>query len=73
LEPEENERVVEPVLARHPEVRLRRAIGERDRLRDALTPEGLALLGDPYFRVSPSAHGADGFFAAIIENDFIRR
>jgi 16S rRNA (cytosine967-C5)-methyltransferase len=67
LEPEENERVVEPVLARHPKIRLRPAIAERDRLRDALTPEGLALLGDPYFRVAPSAHGADGFFAAILE------
>jgi 16S rRNA (cytosine967-C5)-methyltransferase len=66
LEPEENERVIEPVLARHPEIRLRPAIAERERLRDALTPEGLVLLGDPYFRVAPSAHGADGFFAAII-------
>lgn len=67
LEAEENERVVEAVLARRKEVRLRPALAERDRLRDALTPEGLALLGDPYFRVAPSAHGADGFFAAIIE------
>jgi 16S rRNA (cytosine967-C5)-methyltransferase len=69
LEPEENERVIEPVLTRHQEIKLRPAVAERDRLRDALTPEGLALLGDPYFRVSPSAHGADGFFAAIIERE----
>lgn len=67
LEPEENEHVVEAMLSRHPEVLLRPASGERERLRDALTPEGLQLLGDPYFRATPSAHGSDGFFAAILE------
>lgn len=67
LEPEENEQVVEPFLARHKELILRPAAAERDRLRPAFTEEGLALLGDPYFRALPSAHGADGFFAAILE------
>lgn len=62
LEPEENERVVESVQAR-----IVPASGERLRLRDAFTEEGLALLGDPYFRTQPSPHGADGFFAAILE------
>ena len=37
LEPEENERVVEPVLARHPEVRLRAAIGRADCCRNTAT------------------------------------
>jgi 16S rRNA (cytosine967-C5)-methyltransferase len=68
LEPEENEWVVEELLARRPsEVALRPASAERDRLLDAFTPEGLALLGDPYFRAKPSPHGSDGFFAAILE------
>ena len=67
LEPEENEQVVEPFLARHKDLRLRPAAAERDRLRPAFTEEGLALLGEPYFRALPSAHGADGFFAAIFE------
>ena len=61
LEPEENERVVESVRAR-----VLPASVERDRLRDDFTEEGLALLGDPYFRTLPSEHGADGFFAAIL-------
>jgi 16S rRNA (cytosine967-C5)-methyltransferase len=63
LEPEENERVVESVRAR-----LLPASAERDRLRDFFTEEGLTLLGDPYFRTQPSPHGADGFFAAILES-----
>lgn len=64
LEPEENERVVESV-----DARVRSASAERERLRDDFTEEGLALLGDPYFRTLPSPHGADGFFAAILEKD----
>jgi 16S rRNA (cytosine967-C5)-methyltransferase len=67
IEPEENERVVEMVLSRQQNVRLIPAVKERERLKDAFTPEGLALLGDPYFRAMPSAHGADGFFAAVLE------
>lgn len=63
LEPEENERVIEKVRAR-----VIPASAERDRLKDAFTEEGLTLLGDPYFRTQPSAHGADGFFAAILRN-----
>jgi 16S rRNA (cytosine967-C5)-methyltransferase len=62
LEPEENEQVVESVRAR-----VLPASAERGRLRDDFTEEGLALLGDPYFRTAPSPHGADGFFAAILE------
>ena len=73
LEPEENEQVVEPVLARHKEMVLRPVTAKRDRLRPAFTEEGLALLGDPYFRALPSAHGADGFFAAILEHRIYRR
>ncbi len=66
IEAEENERVVESVLARRRNIGLHPCSAERDRLRDALTPAGLALLGDPYFKVAPSPHGSDGFFAAII-------
>jgi len=64
LEPEENECVVKNVRAR-----VIPASRERDRLRQDFTEEGLTLLGDPYFRTLPSPHGADGFFAAILEKD----
>ncbi len=67
LEPEENERVVDLVTSRLSNVRVVSAAGERQRLESAFTPEGLALLGDPYFRAAPSPHGSDGFFAAILE------
>lgn len=67
LEPEENEQVVEAVLGRRAGFVLRSAAAERDRLRESFTEEGLAMLGNPYFRALPSDHGADGFFAAIIE------
>ncbi len=62
LEPEENEQVVAGLA-------LRQASLEHGRLSEFFTEEGLALLGDPFFRAAPSAHGSDGFFAAILERE----
>ncbi len=67
LELEENEQVVEAVLGSRSGFVLRSAAAECDRLREVFTEEGLTLLGDPYFRALPSPHGADGFFAGIVE------
>jgi len=67
LEPEENEQVVESVLAAHAGYRL--ADG-RAALQPHLHPgASVDQLFDPrgYFRTFPHTHGTDGFFAAIIE------
>lgn len=63
LEPEENENVIEHVLAARPDVR------QLDRETLALELPHLAPLFDPrgYFRTRPDRDGMDGFFAAVIE------
>ncbi len=53
LEPEENEGVVEPFLARHPEYGL-----------TALPEWAEQFRSGPYARTLPEVHGGDGFFAA---------
>lgn len=67
LEPEENEQVVERVLATATDVRL---ISGRDSLRPHLR-EGAdadSLFDERgYFRTVPHEHGTDGFFAAVLE------
>src|SRR5206468_12889447 len=62
LEREENEEVVAGYVTKP-------ASREKERLKNVLTEDGLELLGDPYFRVMPSEHGSDGYFAAIIEKN----
>jgi len=69
MEPEENEEVVRGVLKKRGDVRLiGREVGPNS-LRDELTDnvDVQAFFDhEGYFRTSPSAHGADGFFAAVI-------
>ncbi len=70
LEKEENEDVIEKILADSPEVQLRECRAELDRLRSAgiLTwPDPASLIRGPYLRTIPGIHPADGFFAAILE------
>jgi 16S rRNA (cytosine967-C5)-methyltransferase len=70
LEPEENDAVVEEVLAAHPEYGLLDCRGELERLyaasEIALDDFG-SLLSGQYLRTLPGVHPCDGFFAAIIE------
>jgi 16S rRNA (cytosine967-C5)-methyltransferase len=74
LEPEENEEVVEAILAEHKGLR-RILISERiEALRDAgfVTAEGAARLRDcananGALRLIPGALGTDGFFVAVLE------
>lgn len=65
LEPEENEKVVEEFLKKHPNFRLqslepylRRICGER---------ASELLEGEHYLKVYPHKHGLDGFFAVRLE------
>lgn len=70
LEPEEDEDVVEEVLAGNPRFRLLGVRDELERLRASgeLDWEGLdSLAGGNYLRTIPGVHPCDGFFAAIIE------
>ncbi len=63
LEPEENEQVVENVLADRPELGVlpgTRSSGEWAHLTSLFDQRG-------YFRTRPDLHGTDGFFAAVIE------
>jgi 16S rRNA (cytosine967-C5)-methyltransferase len=70
LEPEENEQVIEKVLAENSEFRL---IDARSRLLELQSSRELAwndigsLLSGPYLRTIPGVHPCDGFFAAILE------
>ena len=73
LEHEENEGVVEAVLAMHPEVTVEPVVNTLDGLAAAgiLTPEGHArlvasALTGPYLRTVPGIHPCDGFFAAML-------
>ena len=70
LEPEEDEAVVEEVLAGHPDFRV---LDIRDELQRLQTSGELAredldfLLSGKYLRTIPGVHPCDGFFAAIVE------
>ena len=73
LEAEENEAVVEAVLAERPGVKLEPIAPLLDAMlaRQVLTPEGHALLqasalAGPYLRTIPGVHPCDGFFAALL-------
>ncbi len=70
LEKEENEEVVEQLLAETDSVHQVGCREELDRLRQAgeLTwPDPPALTRGPYLRTIPGIHPCDGFFAAILE------
>lgn len=72
LEPEENERVVEAVLAADPQFHLIDCRGELQRLKEhrELTAHSLdSLLSGPCLRTIPGVHPSDGFFAAILERN----
>jgi 16S rRNA (cytosine967-C5)-methyltransferase len=67
LEPEENEQVVEQVLATAPGIRL---ISGREALLPHLregAEAGTLFDAQGYFRTFPHVHGTDGFFAAVME------
>jgi len=66
LEPEENEQVVEAVLARHDELQMAR--GAEALARHMQPGADAAALFDArgYFRTWPHRHGTDGFFAAVL-------
>ncbi|HUC30197.1 MAG TPA: 16S rRNA (cytosine(967)-C(5))-methyltransferase RsmB [Candidatus Acidoferrum sp.] len=70
LEREENEFVVERVLAENPSFRMLDCRTELSRLKDEgeLTwPDPANLTRGPYLRTIPGIHQSDGFFAAILE------
>ncbi len=74
LEPEENEQVVEKVLAANPEFRLVDCRGELQRLkenRELIIEDIDSLLSGPYLRTIPGVHASDGFFAAIFEKNWV--
>ena len=61
---EENERVVEDFLSRHPEFKVVPAVAELVR-RDIALPENADA--GPYLKLAPDSHQTDGFFAALLE------
>jgi 16S rRNA (cytosine967-C5)-methyltransferase len=65
LLPEENENVVTPFLAAHPDFML---LDAAEVLRDARIdlPES-SRARDAFLRLSPDLHGTDGFFAAVMD------
>lgn len=70
LEKEENEDVVEEVLAENKSSRLVDCATELNRLKDAgdlVWPDASSLTRGPYLRTIPGIHPCDGFFAAILE------
>jgi len=70
LEREENEDVVEQVLAENAQLDLLPCRPELERLREEgelLWPDISSLLAGPYLRTIPGVHGCDGFFAAILK------
>lgn len=70
LEKEENEDVVEQILAEDKSIHLLNCRTELDRLKAAgeLTwPDAVSLTRGPYLRTIPGIHPCDGFFAAILE------
>ena len=70
LENEENEEVVEHVLADNNSIHILDCHTELDRLRtagDVIWPDCASLTRGPYLRTIPGIHPCDGFFAAILE------
>ncbi len=70
LEREENEGVVESVLANHPSFRLCDCGEELAHLKasgELAWPDPSLLTRGPYLRTIPGIHPCDGFFAAILE------
>jgi len=70
LEREENEDVIERVLAENHSFRLLDCRIELDRLKAAgelVWPDPALLTRGPYLRTIPGVHPCDGFFAAILE------
>jgi len=70
LEKEENEDVVEQVLAGDRSIHLLNCRTELDRLMtagDLIWPDSASLTRGPYLRTIPGIQACDGFFAAILE------
>lgn len=70
LEPEENEQVIEKLLAANPSFHLVSCAEELEGLRsrgELASPDTAPFVTGPYLRTSPGAHPCDGFFAAILE------
>jgi 16S rRNA (cytosine967-C5)-methyltransferase len=70
LEKEENEDVVEEILAENKSVEPIDCRSELDRLKEAgdlVWPDQGSLTKGPYLRTIPGVHPCDGFFAAILE------
>jgi 16S rRNA (cytosine967-C5)-methyltransferase len=70
LEPEENEAVIERVLAAAPSIRIFDCSEQlRVLARDGelVWQDVESLLSGPYFRTIPGVHPCDGFFAAVLE------
>ena len=70
LEREENEDVIERVLAEQSSFRVIDCHAELDRLQqegELIWPEVSSLTRGPYLRTLPGVHPCDGFFAAILE------
>ena len=70
LEPEENEQVIDKLLAEHSAFHLVSCAQELDDLRsrgELVWPDISSLTSGPYLRTLPGVHPSDGFFAAILE------
>ena len=70
LEKEENEDVVEPMLAQENAIHVLDCRSELDQLNksgDLVWPDPASLTRGPYLRTIPGIHPCDGFFAAILE------
>jgi 16S rRNA (cytosine967-C5)-methyltransferase len=70
LEREENEDVVERLLAEDPSFRVLDCRAEIERLQrecKLIWPDPVSLTRGPYLRTLPGVHPCDGFFAAILE------
>jgi 16S rRNA (cytosine967-C5)-methyltransferase len=70
LEKEENEDVIEQVLADNRSFRILDCRTELDRLKETeelIWPDPASLTRGPYLRTIPGVHPCDGFFAALLE------
>jgi len=72
LEKEENEDIIEQVLAGNNSFRLLECRVELDRLQasgELTWPDPTSLTRGPFLRTIPGIHPCDGFFAAVLERD----